>query len=734
MQITAKDIAAALGHGKESRLGDGGWKTICPAHDDKTASLSVKDVRGKILVRCHGNCSQESVIQALQEMDLWPKTERKASWTPICPVPEGVNPPSKDFKHPKLGLPVRVWTYRTFDSELIGYIYRFEDSNGKTLIPLAYCKSDDGKHEWRWKSFEKPRPLYGLDRLAKHPDRKIAIFEGEKAADAAQRIFPNYVCISWPGGSKAIRYVDLTPLNGRDVSLWPDNDKPGFDAMNLLAEIVLADLSLKCKMVDVPEALPKGWDVADAMPEKLNLDLVSMLTSAKLYEPASDNVMAHLNKRYAFVLIGGRGSILRETVDQKENKIDVSYITPEGFNQFYANQQVQVGRTSIPMGKYWFTHPERRTYEGITFAPGRETPTQYNLWRGFSVEPDPTGDWSIFREHLIENAASGSEEHFNWIFGWFAHMFQKPWKKIGTSLSFRGKQGTGKTIIGLIFGNLMHHHYTLVDDPRYVFGQFNSHMASTILLHSDEGFWGGDPKHVGKLRSMVTSNKHFVEYKGRDPVPVDNYMRLLITTNQDWVVPAASEERRFAVFDMGDGREQERPYFVEMLRQLRDGGYAGLLHELLHFDLSTVDVGLIPVTDALRDQKETSLSDVGKFWFNCLMEGEPLPGQSLGWSDDVPLSRFYELFCEQLTTWGVRYKPTQNEFLKTLRQYGPENSFDLSKKSNSGKRYWVCKLPALQTSRSFFDEMNNTHFDWLVDKEEPARKVEPVHESDEIPF
>jgi hypothetical protein len=733
MDISAKEIAQALGRGKESKLNDGGWKTICPAHDDKAASLTVRDTHGKILVRCHAGCIQDNVIRCLQDLDLWPKTERKASWTPVHPVPEGVALPPKDRKHNRLGLPVRRWAYLNGFGELLGYIYRFEDSTGKTLLPLSYCKSDDDKFEWQWKSFEKPRPLYGLDKLASHPERKVAVFEGEKAADAATKIFPNYVCISWPGGSKAIKYVDITPLYNRDVSLWPDNDKPGYEAMNSLAEMLLADNSQKCKMVLVPTDLPKGWDVADELPEKPKLDLKQMLETAKMYEPASDSVMAQLNKRYAFVLIGGKGSILRETVNQRKNLIDINYLTPEGFNQFYINQRIQVGRTEIPIGKYWFTHEERRTYEGITFAPGQDAPGYYNLWRGFNVEPDPTGDWSIFREHLLANAASGNESHFNWIFGWFAQMYQKPWRKVGTSLSFRGKQGTGKTIIGLIFGHLIKQHYTLVDDTRYVFGNFNSHMASTLLLHSDEGFWGGDPKHVGKLRSMVTSEQHFVEYKGRDPIPVDNYMRLLITTNQDWVAPAAAEERRFAVFDMGDEREQDRKYFVEMLRQMRDGGYSGLLYDLLHFDLSSVDIGQIPETQALQDQKEISLSDVGKFWFNCLMAGETLIDQSLGWQEETPMGRFYELFVEQLNDWGVRYKPTQHEFLKLLKAFAPEGSFEMVRKVSSSKRYWNCVMPPLEQARKFFDELHKTKFNWLEDKNsEPSKPVKEVDE--EIPF
>lgn len=44
-------------------------------------------------------------------------------------------------------------------------------------------------------------------------------------------------------------------------------------------------------------------------------------------------------------------------------------------------------------------HPQRREYAGLVFAPGRDVPGYFNLWRGFAVEPRP-GDCSKFLAHL----------------------------------------------------------------------------------------------------------------------------------------------------------------------------------------------------------------------------------------------------------------------------------------------------------------------------------------------
>jgi putative DNA primase/helicase len=71
--MSADEIAHALG----GRKMGGRWMARCPAHDDRTPSLSIrKAADGKVLVRCHAGCEQEHVIEALRSRGLW--TDRRA--------------------------------------------------------------------------------------------------------------------------------------------------------------------------------------------------------------------------------------------------------------------------------------------------------------------------------------------------------------------------------------------------------------------------------------------------------------------------------------------------------------------------------------------------------------------------------------------------------------------------------------------------------------------------------
>lgn len=193
------------------------------------------------------------------------KADDKPAWTPIIAT---ASTPAPTFKHHKFGTPSKTWQYKTATGDTIGYVCRFElPDGGKDVVPRCYCESEDGRREWRWLSFAKPRPLYGLDLLAANPTAGVIIVEGEKAADAARTIAPkSAVVVSWPGGGKAVRYTDWTTLQGRKVIIWPDRDEPGRSAASDIAGRV-HEIATSVRIIDPPEGPDDGWDLADAVAE-----------------------------------------------------------------------------------------------------------------------------------------------------------------------------------------------------------------------------------------------------------------------------------------------------------------------------------------------------------------------------------------------------------------------------------------------------------------------------------
>ncbi len=185
-----------------------------------------------------------------------------SEWEPLPHAPEVCAEP--DLNHYKHGKPAKTWTYHTAEGKRVGLICRFNLEDGsKEVIPMTWCRNKEtGREGWRWKSFARPRPLFRLPDLVARPDAWVLVVEGEKTAEAAQRLLPHVVCVTWAGGSKAVDIADWSVLEGRKVLIWPDADEAGTKA----AEAIKGHLP-KARVIVPPEGVSDGWDLADAEAE-----------------------------------------------------------------------------------------------------------------------------------------------------------------------------------------------------------------------------------------------------------------------------------------------------------------------------------------------------------------------------------------------------------------------------------------------------------------------------------
>ncbi len=183
----------------------------------------------------------------------------------LAPIPSDAPPPPK---HPH-GEPSAVWTYCDASGRAVCRVARFDVGGGKEFAPLTFAAG-----RWQWKAPPEPRPLYGLDRLAAHPEAPVIVCEGEKAADAAERIIPGVVAVTAMNGAQSPRKADWSPLAGRRVIVWPDFDKAGEDYARAVAELATAAGAKVAGVIRVRsladrEDLPPTWDAADALAEGL---------------------------------------------------------------------------------------------------------------------------------------------------------------------------------------------------------------------------------------------------------------------------------------------------------------------------------------------------------------------------------------------------------------------------------------------------------------------------------
>lgn len=227
-----------------------------------------------------------------------PTSSKIEEWTPIAPVPPeaaALLEKALAYYNQQYGVtPSAQYPYHNESGELLGFIVRWDKSNGKKEIrPYRYCETNNGKKEWKGQGFEEPRPLYNLHRIKQRSDAPILVCEGEKAADAAAALFPDCVTTTAMHGAQSPHKSDWSCMRGRQVIIAPDNDGAGKKYADVVYKLCIeadaASVKLLCpsifacyaikdeSIVEHTRELSQGYDLADAATEGWAVEYISQL-------------------------------------------------------------------------------------------------------------------------------------------------------------------------------------------------------------------------------------------------------------------------------------------------------------------------------------------------------------------------------------------------------------------------------------------------------------------------
>jgi hypothetical protein len=432
------------------------------------------------------------------------------------------------------------------------------------------------------------------------------------------------------------------------------------------------------------------------------------------------SLIEDFNKRHAAVMLGGKFTILSETINPTTGNADVYFSTVGDIKNLYRNHKVEkhdsdgkvklVNPTDI-----WLDHPARRQYKGIVFCPSDNVPVGYfNFWKGFAVEPCQ-GDCDLYKEHIFSNICDHNQGLFDWLFDWMADGVQNPSRRPGTAVVLRGRQGTGKGVFVSMFGQIFGGHFVHVSGQHRLTGKFNNHLKMALLVFVDEGFWAGDRRDSGTLKAMITEKDMLVEPKFQDAFTLKNHMRVIMASNNDWVVPADLEERRFCVLDVSDRHRVDFEYFKAIVDQMNNGGIEALLYDLLNREI-TSNLRQIPRTQALFDQIVESMSSLQQWWLSRL-HAEKILDSDGWWPEHRPKDEIYENYLEHCRKGRERHPEKDSQFFKKLVGLCPGITSSRIR-TEAGRQYSVL-FPDVEICRREFQKRVNITIDW---------------EQDEVPF
>ncbi|WP_139247892.1 DUF5906 domain-containing protein [Hyphomicrobium sp. CS1GBMeth3] len=350
-------------------------------------------------------------------------------------------------------------------------------------------------------------------------------------------------------------------------------------------------------------------------------------------------MLSRMNREHSVVPIGSSVRYTRNVTDE-QGRQDIMFMRSEDMAALYQGVVLSgKGKQVVTAFDEWKTWRSRKQYAGVGFYPqgigphSKSTPVPkdyLNLWTGWPVEPKQ-GHWSLFRKHLRKVVCKGNEDHFRWLMDWMAHLVQRPGEKPGSAVVLKSKgKGTGKSMVGRFISHMFGVHAMEISDEQHLTGRFNAHMKRLKFVVISEALWAGDNKAKSKLKTLITDKTLAVEGKGVDLVTIQNYLALLFTSNENWAVPAETDERRYFVLDFESDQAKKAEYFDPIFEQMEGNDFAGvraMMHDLQN-RLITSDLRNPPDTDGLKEQREHGLTGCEKFMLSTAREGcVPLPEQ-----------------------------------------------------------------------------------------------------------
>jgi len=456
--------------------------------------------------------------------------------------------------------------------------------------------------------------------------------------------------------------------------------------------------------------------------DQANPEQSALRNISRARERAIHPRLLELNEQHAVVEDhGGKCRIISEVEEGVAGRTRLSFQTAEDFKLRYMNQKMEIpaaegGTTQVQLGNWWLSHPSRRQYRTIVFAPEVEVAGSYNLWKGFAY-PSKPGNCELLLSHIKQNVCCGNVTHYDYLMGWMASAVQNPASPGHSAVVMRGAQGTGKSFVAKAFGSLFGRHFLQVADPKHLVGAFNAHLRDCVVLFGDEAFYAGDKKHESVLKMLVTEETITIEAKGVDAKAHPNYVHLMMASNDDWVVPAGAQERRFFVLDVSTEHQQDNAYFAAIQSQLNTGGYEAFLYLLRTLDLKSFNVRSIPQTRGLQEQKVLSYTAERDWWYAKLCSAEILPGH--GWPEYTFVTELSEDYANHVRLFNPTARGSATRLGMFISKCFPpgteyrEQLWGVHVINNERvNRPSIYRLPTIQTCRKIWDDNFGGPFQW----------------------
>lgn len=580
--------------------GNSGRSTSVNVHTGAWADFAdgQEVLRGGDLVSLYAaihNLGQEQAARDLvKQYDL--TVEKQPQWA-IAPT-EDLGPAPDDASPPNATNGAGSWVYYDEKGQRVGYVFRHDEYDEDGVLHKTYSQWawNTAKGKWVPKSPAKPRKLYNLPNLMAYPDRDVLLVEGEKAADAAQKMLGDRaIAVTWPGGSNAVKNVDWSPLSKRRVTIWPDADEPGVQAANRVRDI-LASMRAECRIIDVSGVEKRGWDAHDALTEGWDFNALNDWTKKHIIEvrlsdgseaPSTATQIERWN--HLQLQLNDKGKPIHNSDNVARTIAGMPGIFPTlWYDTFKHCKMVDKG-----LGQEAFTDADAREFHATFQRPEIGMPTlgwsefyrgvelyAYRNKRNYTLEQIKGYELGgVLLEDFFIHAGGAEDNNYTRIATknfWIAMIARiaKPGSKVDNMLILEGNQGIGK---GKLLAAIGGDGYVNIGFSRFDKKEMAVVMAGRFLAEMGEltQFAKAD---IEELKAWLTCTTDRVNRKyDREASDLPRTAVVVGTTNSRDYLYDPSGARRFipmwlgGTIDLDYVHEHREAYFAEAYRRYCTG-------------------------------------------------------------------------------------------------------------------------------------------------------------------
>jgi len=281
--------------------------------------------------------------------------------------------------------------------------------------------------------------------------------------------------------------------------------------------------------------------------------------------------------------------------------------------------------------KEWLDDPNMRAFDDAQIYPPPEVCPAgvYNLWREFpyeahpfpqlAIDPDFDGDAvERFSKHLI-TICGNNQEVYEYVAGWFGHMFQRPAEKPECALNFISEEGSGKTIIMNVIGDICGAGRKLetTAPERDCWGSHNVPMTNAYLVVLSETDKRNAKDADGRIKELITDKAkggYLINPKGKDQFEIRSLHRVIRPTNITDPVKTHAKDRRNIIVRCSDENVGNTEYFTTLTTALaRPNALRSIYWSFKTMDLSNWNFRNRPITDYHKTIIESSRNPLDVF-------------------------------------------------------------------------------------------------------------------------